>query len=547
MLKIEAILDDFLACKDRKVLILKGKWGIGKTYFWKKYINNKIEKDDVDESVYSYVSLFGAKSMEDIKGKIFESGYALKDNKFIKTSFQDNIRPLVKYSKYLKIFPNQVDIKNINSMIESAVINKYLICFDDIERKKETVSIPEILGLSSIFKEEKNCRIVFILNEEELSPSDKSDLDKFREKVVDVEIAYDPTLINNFNLIFRKEDKYSDFCLEKIEILNIKNIRVLNKIYWSIKYFEGLIKDFEDSIKEEVLSHIVLISCAHYCAELKITTEFLRGFNMYSGLFKKDEEAPEIRDKKAKLREYGYDYLDYDSDIINYINNGYIDKEAFLSRIIPLNDREKISKIREQLYVIGNLYGNNFQHSQEEYINAMKKFLDKHAVLLSMDEFNDIKVFLGELGEDVSCYRDTIIRANIDKYALNYLDGLLTTIKDSEIADLIQEKISTKKSELQIKNVLAKMAKNQSWNEEDIVFLASCSVDDYYEWLKTDDDDKLRMSINMGLKFKEGGETEKYRQISNLLEEALKKIGQRSAFDRLRVENLYKVTVPVAS
>ena len=51
-----------------KVIMLSGKWGSGKTHFWK----NKIEEDLKKEKIpNNYISLYGKTSIQEIKNEVF--------------------------------------------------------------------------------------------------------------------------------------------------------------------------------------------------------------------------------------------------------------------------------------------------------------------------------------------------------------------------------------------------------------------------------------------------------------------------------------------
>src|SRR6266852_3524006 len=56
------IFSAFLRDGEKKTLILKGKWGVGKTYAWKKFIADQ----QPPELAVSYVSLFGIKTISEI-------------------------------------------------------------------------------------------------------------------------------------------------------------------------------------------------------------------------------------------------------------------------------------------------------------------------------------------------------------------------------------------------------------------------------------------------------------------------------------------------
>ncbi|EAR6897237.1 hypothetical protein NI479_000191 [Salmonella enterica] len=84
MSKVLKALDAFLK-SDNKVLVIKGDWGVGKTFFWNKYYENNI--NNLSQLAYSYVSLFGKNSLSDLKKEVFHSAKPIKKDR-IAQSFQ---------------------------------------------------------------------------------------------------------------------------------------------------------------------------------------------------------------------------------------------------------------------------------------------------------------------------------------------------------------------------------------------------------------------------------------------------------------------------
>ena len=66
--KVEQHLDEFLAHPTKRVLLFKGKWGVGKTYYWtKNYLPSRLRKEGrINERLYAYVSLFGVENVADV-------------------------------------------------------------------------------------------------------------------------------------------------------------------------------------------------------------------------------------------------------------------------------------------------------------------------------------------------------------------------------------------------------------------------------------------------------------------------------------------------
>ena len=70
---IDAICDYVRKPYTDYAIMLNGKWGSGKTYFWNNNLRDKIEKISNGEKKYKtiYISLYGVNSLEEISKKLF--------------------------------------------------------------------------------------------------------------------------------------------------------------------------------------------------------------------------------------------------------------------------------------------------------------------------------------------------------------------------------------------------------------------------------------------------------------------------------------------
>ena len=68
-MNIEPSLEHLLKRQDPFICLLKGEWGVGKTYFIKKFIRDY--HDIIAKQSYSYVSLFGISSSADLMHAIY--------------------------------------------------------------------------------------------------------------------------------------------------------------------------------------------------------------------------------------------------------------------------------------------------------------------------------------------------------------------------------------------------------------------------------------------------------------------------------------------
>src|SRR5437764_15454950 len=66
-------LSRFLESDTPEVIAIRGKWGIGKTYAWKKILKEQKCRGKIKLKRYSYVSLFGVSSLQDLKEALFQN------------------------------------------------------------------------------------------------------------------------------------------------------------------------------------------------------------------------------------------------------------------------------------------------------------------------------------------------------------------------------------------------------------------------------------------------------------------------------------------
>lgn len=147
-------------------------------------------------------------------------------------------------------------VKDISFSAENVLpsfIKKTIICFDDFERLTTNGSIrpEEVLGFISELKEEKNCKVVLIFNEEKLCEL-KYCYDKYREKVIDIEIKFSQTVKEAVNVVFSNKTPYYEQVITCCSKLNITNIRILQKINNFIR-----IMDEFGNVNRTILSNLL--------------------------------------------------------------------------------------------------------------------------------------------------------------------------------------------------------------------------------------------------------------------------------------------------
>lgn len=307
--QVKNALVSFSTDKTTRAIILKGKWGTGKTHLWNQVIQNG--KNSLERDKYCYVSLFGISSLNNLKQAIFENtvkkDIADKPNNL--SELIDNYKSAGStlnryYRKYLKTAGDLFSplTKGLPTTIESiqfASIRDTLICIDDFERKSSSLTDKEVLGLISYLIEARNCSVLLILNSDTID--EESDYFKYHEKVFDYEIEFTPTPEESAGLVFDKNDHYDKKIIQNLSKLNTCNIRIIKKV----KYFSDSLKAYLDQqpeiITDQALKTLSLIICSIYGSNKdKINIDVIKKINAIAYMLPSDDDEQSEEDKENK-------------------------------------------------------------------------------------------------------------------------------------------------------------------------------------------------------------------------------------------------------
>lgn len=252
---IEKYLDLYLERENVEyATLLTGKWGCGKTYFIKNYIEKKSEEKKYK---FIYISLFGLKDIQSVNDAIFEELHPVlshKGVKFLGGVLKSAIKLGFKFDlagdKNEETSVN-IDFTKLNPFDKTEYKNLIFI-FDDLERT--LISTTEILGFINSICENENVKTIIIANEDEINDNNET-YKRFKEKVIGKSFT-----IHNDNKSYWQsfEKKYSSQ-LKKYEII----ISIIQLIFerFGNKNYRNLIQttddyiDFTKKIKSDYLDN----------------------------------------------------------------------------------------------------------------------------------------------------------------------------------------------------------------------------------------------------------------------------------------------------
>ncbi|QUM78072.1 hypothetical protein HWV00_18670 [Moritella sp. 24] len=545
-------IEIFLKSCEPEVLAIKGRWGIGKTYSWDKYISEF--KDEIALNSYCYVSLFGINSLDDLKRGIFDNtvdtniiGQKPNINTF-KQNYQSLVKQVGRKSTGVvkSIAKPLVDIavKGLGSGLEDVFsslsflsLNETLICFDDIERHSAGLSVKDFLGLVSFLKEQKGCKVVILLNED---AKDLDDYFTYKEKIIDKQLHFEPSAAECFDLAVDMQDQYPhirDCCLK----LDIKNIRVLKKIERHTHEVLSLIADHHCDLKYQAVHSVVVFSWCYYCRggdDSIPSFDFLK----QSGLRKtiKGGDEDKAKEWNARLSEYGYMLTDeLDIVIADSIEQGFIYREKWLAlcnaRQVELEALER-SKEYSKAW---NIFHHSFDNDVEQVIEAMEIGLRVSAKDLSTSQYSKGIKLIRDLGFESKANEltDFYIDQMTDRceiFNMKNMDFHPFGVEGGEFRDRLQAKYDEIKVDDSPLDILERWKGKNSYNLEDAERLGQLSKDQLktmFKDFKGDDlTDYIRVCLLLG------------RSCSELMintRQALKEIGDESPLNKHRLDKFH--------
>lgn len=542
-------IDRFLVSGEPGVLAIKGEWGAGKTFAWNKYLLEARNENRIALRKYSYISTFGINSVDVFKYSIFEN---VIDRKLIGTeanvdTFKKNSADLLASlgRKSVRLVKGASLLKDFTPAIESfsfLSLEKHLICIDDLERKGKGLSIKDVLGLVSLLKEQKKCQVVILLNDGE---EGLEDYEKYREKVIDVELAFEPDPNECALIAYSNQASFYPKLRELTTSLGIRNIRILKKIERLVNLSIPLLEGFEPEILDQVLHSIALFTWSHFCSKSNDdipSLEFITSRG-YALLGIGDEEVSEQKKRwQITLQDYNYQFTDeLDIVLADAVKTGYFVEENVKEKASTKNQEIIASKSEGSFSSAWRLYHDTFNDNSAEVINELYESFKKNCKYITPRNLNGTVSLFRELGEEKKA--SEIIGIYIDKrkdeteiFNLEE-NNIFGDIRDQEIIDKFNAIYSQSVATENAKQVLDRIAGNNGWNQSDEVVLASTSVDDYYTLFKTETGRRLSSFVTTCLKFGQfGNASAQQKEISIRATEALQRIAAESEINKRRVK-----------
>lgn len=380
---IKKFLDEYLAktSNDYAVLIT-GCWGSGKTHFISRYMGGqKVHKvrdwlmDSVNRTVV-YISLFGAKSREDIENRIFEVLHPHLEetgNSYFAKSGISLIKALASLTPLTKDFgTNACDAMSLfnDALCKKAKRSKkgLVVVFDDVERTD--MDSPELLGYINEYVEHLGVSCILLADKERWDEANAMPVN--RPTLHRLASTQEKVIGKIFNIQTTIDDVLSAW-LNDNEFLDKRLLKILRKNETIIKDViqRSGVNNFR-SLKHTLLElerFVRITSIWKFLEKQEFTELFLREFialrySIYIGVLKASDIGVsnylnQIQDKtvddspydKFQKKYRGFDFLsEYSVDYAkSWIN---IFKSCFGENIISVDIVNNV--IRDEIWFEGH-------------------------------------------------------------------------------------------------------------------------------------------------------------------------------------------------
>lgn len=538
----------FLTSDENAVLCISGAWGVGKTFTWRKIVEEVGSHNTIEAESYSYVSLFGLQSIKEVKREIFRKTVSTTEP--LKKANEETVSGQIgkvfdgikgNLGTFGAIFGSKgAAISGLLEELSFVAIRNRLICFDDLERAGINISIKDVLGLAHYLNEERDCKIVILLNDEKFN--DGQDEDDFREqfeKVVHSNVVFDPSPDEALEIALDIDGVAREQISRVMKAVGCNNIRIIKKI--ERIYNLCLIEDHPEPEKRQFAHTIAIAAYLRFGVSDTGALQGLRGFNTYS--FINDDEEQE-KEWVQQVKAAGYLATDeVDLLLIDAVEKGYVE-ETKLERALEEARKHRVQNgLENEFSKAWQSFHSNLRHEPADVVQTLSEAMQSMPEAISPSNASGTLNLMDELGFEEAAdqaakvyfaEREFDFRELEDDHFL-WLEGRANPRFEKEV-DRLKEAFVDKRRP---SDVIKKMTEDSGWGQRDIQLLNTLNVSQLVTMIDELEGEGLTRNLRF-LRTFVGSKEEQYQPFGERLQEAFIEISRRSASveKKLRAERL---------
>ena len=534
-------LKDSISNPSIKTILVRGAWGIGKTYLVREALK------DLPEEEYTpiFTSMFGVKNSDQFQSQIaMEIADALLKEKTGLTHASKWLTAGLSIFEKIPAMSATIgnSISNALPSMMNHLVKDGLIIVDDVERKHPEFAVSELVGILNRLVETKNCRIVIIGNIDKLTDGDSKEFYTHIEKVIDQTILIQRDTRSLLECTDLVENPAIEKIVEMASKLSVDNIRTFQRLSSSLTLIHKNGIAFPDFIKEQCV--LTLLLALHIRYNQPDNFPDLAALKEWEGYWSEKESFDKQRWNKY-LTEINYTTTDeLDRILIDMVDSGHLNQIQFDAALHDLQKQKAIHLAKEAVKNSWYKFHSSFKHSDKDICATFVETIKAHREYMTIGNFNDmVHLFKVELNasELAQAILDEIpTKLTMEQAEQDFWSGTDAYQKwEPEIQARIDKKYANQADIFG--EIIPRITAHNGWHPSDVEALLSVSTEDLVAKLESSESKELRMIVNGYLLFKNASNAdEKGQQLTQHLSEALSILAQKSAVNKLRVDNILR-------
>jgi hypothetical protein len=538
-----AVIERFLKSATPEALAIKGAWGSGKTYTWKKIVQH--HRDQLATPSYCYVSLFGISSLRELRvalvsktlprSQIGESLDVTNARKNWKDVTKRITRAAAGFQSILEGLPFGKHVSIGVDLIAPSLVKNTTICFDDFERLGSGIRPEDLLGFISELKEERHCKVALIFNESKLA-DEGSVYRRYREKVIDIEVTFSPSVDEACAIAFA-DARHRGALASYAASLGIKNIRVLRKISRYAELVQTALGSMHAGVMAAAIPTVVLLTWASFDTDDdKPSVDFIRRWNFGWGSRERGNAPPEETRWSAVLNRYGMTHFDdFDAAILNVISRGYVEESGLVEEARKIEEKIRAGEADSEFTAAWRLFHDSFADNENEVVANLERGFRQGIRQVSPSNLSGTVVLLRELGRaqlaDDLIEEYVRVRGNenglFDLAAYPFADQ----VGDATVRRRFDEQHALTYHTPTLIDSLSAIALRNGWSKEQMQTVSDATEENFYQLFRQPHGSNLHKIIGACLMFNQAP----HEHVCQRATAALRRIGQENRINGVRV------------
>lgn len=359
-------------------ILLKGKWGCGKTYLINQILDRiyKNDKKEIKEHVI-YISLYGISTLNQLRSSFFTALHPFTNSKlfrFFKKAFDE----FVKFK-----FNFDVSFIDFSELLNSDKVEKKfkILIVDDIERS--SLPVNDIFGFFSNIIINTDIRTFFVGDTTKFDSKkniEKNIFSEIQEKLIGLEFEVEPdveALINSEILDSHKLYDFKQFILECsfsiFESFGYKNLRALKQALYLLEQIFNKVPEIieNETYSKTVIQYFIVLFLQKAAGEIK-EGDILDAIDSYY----KSHQSLLTYNESHKGDKYLHTFppnIAFNGFYSDIIFKGLIDRENILidfeSRTRPKDKRTPLQKLYQWLDLADDEFNQNYKILKDRFNN----------------------------------------------------------------------------------------------------------------------------------------------------------------------------------